>query len=353
LSFPVAVSDDKKVQQEVIKSLKMLKLFSKLSEEELLTLVCSSTLYLARENDVVASKTLVLRSFLVLIEGQLLLEKGDSSHSHQYNRKISTGMQQCLISPHIEKNNSSLSALVDSYYILLSPETVDSMVSRFTLTSGEKFSSVLELIKPELAQNIKQKLVTKTVKKGQTLVQQGDAASEFFIINKGEADVIRHNLLDGNHHLIAKLTGGDSFGEEALLQDISRNAEVRMSTDGEVGILSKQNFDEYLRPLMAPAINTKEAIKLIESGVAKWLDCRFEPEYNSGTLTGALLMPLTKVRQKAHELDDQTTYIAYCNNGRRSQAVTFLLRERSKQVVYLEGGLKSSELYALLGVDSE
>lgn len=60
-------------------------------------------------------------------------------------------------------------------------------------------------------------------------------------------------------------------------------------------------------------------------------------------------MPLTKVRQKAHELNDQITYIAYCNNGRRSQAVTFLLRERSKLVVYLEGGLKSSELNEQLG----
>lgn len=349
LNFPVSVSDDKKVLNEVIKCMKNLKLFSKLNEEELLTLVCSSTLTLAHEKDILVSEGKDLKSFLVLIEGRLLLEKGDGNQSHQYSRKISTGMQQSLISPQMANNNSQLSALVDSCYILLSPEAIDSMVSRFTLSSGEKLSSVLELIEPDLAKIIQQKLVTKKVKKGQVLVQQGDAASDFFIINKGEADVLRHNLFDGNYHLIAKLSGGDSFGEEALLQNISRNADVTMTSDGEIGVLSKQDFDKYLRSLMAPAISSKEAKKLIESGVAKWLDCRFEPEYNSGTLSDAILMPLTKVRQKAHELNDQITYIAYCNNGRRSQAVTFLLRERSKQVVYLEGGLKSSELNEQLG----
>jgi len=351
LSFPLLASKDEEVQKQLMTSLQQLKVFSRLSEEELNSLVCSSTVFFAREDELVASHENDLKEFLVLLEGQLLLEKEGSSQSHQYNRKIFPGMQQSLISPNIAKNNSLLTALQDSYYILLAPESVDSMVSRLTLTSGEKLSSVLELIEPEFAEDIKQKLKTRKVKKNQTLVHQGDAANEFYIIYEGEADVIRHNLLDGNHHFIARLRGGDSFGEEALLQGISRNADVTMSTDGEVGVLSKQDFDKYLRPLMAPAITSQDAIKLVESGVAKWLDCRFEPEYINGTLTEAILMPLTKVRQKAHELEDDVTYIAYCNNGRRSQAVTFLLRERSKNVLYLEGGLKSSDLHLQLGAD--
>ena len=345
VKMPLSVSDNEEIKTQLIKKLKALRLFSRVTEEELASLVSTSTLFFTEKGQILVSQEDMLVQFLVLIDGQLLLErKGGKDHSHQYNRKINAGTPQSLVSPNFVAQDNQLTALEDCYYISLLAETVDSLVSRFTLTSGEKLSSVLDLIDPEHAEEIKQKMQRKQVRKGHVLVHQGATANEFFIIRQGEADVIRHNLLDGNRHFIAKLAEGDSFGEEALLQGISRNANVIMACDGEVDILSKQDFEQYLRPVMAPSITEKEATKLIESGIAKWLDCRFEPETINGTLEDAILMPLTKVRQAANELDKELTYIAYCNNGRRSQAVTFLLRERSLNVQYLERGLNGSNL---------
>ena len=203
--------------------------------------------------------------------------------------------------------------------------------------------SVLDFVDPALLETIQHRLQRKAVKKNQRLVRQGAAADAFYIIYEGQAEVIRHNLLDGSRHVIAHLGKGDSFGEEALLQGVSRNAEIRMRSDGEVGILGKQDFDELLRPAMAPGLSCAEALKLTESGIARWLDCRFEPEYNNGALADAIMMPLHQARQLASTLDDSLTYVAYCNNGRRSQAVTFLLRERGLQVRYLRGGLQACD----------
>jgi SulP family sulfate permease len=357
LSYPFEPCSNENVKNTLLRHLHVNRVFSSLSHEQLNELVCSAMLHQAIKGDVLVDEVQPLQKIMILIQGELSLAKSSEEQSLQFNRKIIAGKPDSIITPPVsaltganlttQTNKTSLTpstvlkieATQTAYYLLISAEQLDGILGWSPMSTDKKMASVLDFVAADILNEIQKRLVKKTVRRNQLVVRQGTAADAFYIIYQGEAEVVRHNIMAGTRQVIACLTEGDSFGEEALLQGISRNADVRMSSDGKVGVLSKKDFNELLRPVMAPGIQFNEAKKLTDSGVARWLDCRFEPEYSNGILTDAIRMPLNQARQRAHMLDVDLSYIAYCNNGRRSQAVTFLLRERGLKVLFLDGGL--------------
>jgi CRP-like cAMP-binding protein len=75
---------------------------------------------------------------------------------------------------------------------------------------------------------------------GQIVFHQGDLGECAYFIKNGEVEVIRNG--DGGETVLAKLTGGQYFGEMALLANEPRNATVRAVTKTQLAILGKQNF---------------------------------------------------------------------------------------------------------------
>jgi CRP-like cAMP-binding protein len=71
---------------------------------------------------------------------------------------------------------------------------------------------------------------------GGTVFQQGDPGDRFYVIARGEAQVIG----DGAH--IRSLGPGDSFGEIALLRDTPRTTTVRARTDLDLSTLDPDVF---------------------------------------------------------------------------------------------------------------
>ena len=74
------------------------------------------------------------------------------------------------------------------------------------------------------------------VKAGKELATEGDFGHEFFIIQSGTAEVIRH----GEH--VADLGPGDFFGEMALLDEDRRTATVRATSPMSVIVMTRQDF---------------------------------------------------------------------------------------------------------------
>ena len=159
--------------------------------------------------------------------------------------------------------------------------------------------------------------------------------------------MLRRNPFDSSVRHVATLGPGDSFGEEALLSGLTRNADVRMATDGELQRLDKDDFDKVVRPVMVPDVSLDQALRRTRERNVYWLDCRFPPEYEAGHLSDALLIPLDELRGRIGELDPAGTYIVYCDTGRRSAAATFLLRERNIDAYHLENGLEAHPPSAL------
>lgn len=171
---------------------------------------------------------------------------------------------------------------------------------------------------------------------GASVVAEGDPADSFYLIQSGRCTV----QADGA--LVAELGGGDSFGEEGLLNQLPRNASVTMATDGVLLVWSQQDFERLLKQSLVVELAAAEAEHAVTQG-ARWLDVRTFDEFGTGALPGALHVPLSQLRQKTPLLESDRPYLVYCDTGRRSTTAVFLLRQAGLNARLLRGGLMARQ----------
>ncbi len=173
-------------------------------------------------------------------------------------------------------------------------------------------------------------------KAGDVIIKQGDEGDFYYVIKSGECKVTRTSKT-GSELTLATLKGGDAFGEEALLSDAKRNANIVMATDGMLMRLSKEDFNELLKEPMLTWVTREEGDEMAKNG-AIWLDVRLDSEYKNDGIEGSINIPLFMLRIKVATLSEDKKYILYCDTGRRSSAAAFLLSERGLDAVCLKGG---------------
>ena len=89
------------------------------------------------------------------------------------------------------------------------------------------------------------KHITKSYKKGDVIVKEGESGKEMFIIQSGSVDVVRE---DGDKKIIFNtLERGDFFGEMALLEQAPRSATVIAREDTQLMVLNIGNFLTKIR----------------------------------------------------------------------------------------------------------
>ncbi|MFA6556274.1 MAG: cyclic nucleotide-binding domain-containing protein, partial [Candidatus Obscuribacterales bacterium] len=127
------------------------------------------------------------------------------------------------------------------------------------------------------------------------IFNQGDAASEFFMIEDGEVEVLvssttsgatsgtasstasstansdaKPSAINSTAEVVAVLGPGDFFGEAALMHDRPRNASVRARTDVEVVVLGRSIFTQIsvalspLRDAVAKAVKRRSSPKSLD-----------------------------------------------------------------------------------------
>src|SRR5207253_9791346 len=91
----------------------------------------------------------------------------------------------------------------------------------------------------------------------------GDPPTHFFVIKKGEVEVVRMPDKDPKGEVVAVLGPGSFFGEKALLSNEPRVANVRARTAVDVLMMGKNVFTqmsgalEPLRDALAQALNRR------------------------------------------------------------------------------------------------
>jgi CRP/FNR family cyclic AMP-dependent transcriptional regulator len=93
------------------------------------------------------------------------------------------------------------------------------------------------------------------VPEGTELARQGEFAYEFFVIEDGEADVLR----DGEK--LAELGPGDFLGEMGIVGRAVRNATVVTTVPSRVIVMSEQDFRSMTRTNPAVAERIREAVE--------------------------------------------------------------------------------------------
>jgi len=99
------------------------------------------------------------------------------------------------------------------------------------------------LIPPELVQvklASSQGITQSHFEPGESVFRQGDLGDSLYIILRGEADVIREE--NGSERALARLHGGQFFGEMALMNQKTRNATVKCVSAMDVLVLRKGDF---------------------------------------------------------------------------------------------------------------
>jgi CRP/FNR family transcriptional regulator, cyclic AMP receptor protein len=91
---------------------------------------------------------------------------------------------------------------------------------------------------------------------GKEMATEGDRGREFFVLLKGEAEVLK----DGKR--INTMKEGDFFGEIALVTKMPRTATVTATTDVDVLVITEREFDALLK--RTPEIGRRIAEALAE-----------------------------------------------------------------------------------------
>ncbi len=201
-------------------------------------------------------------------------------------------------------------------------------------------TQAFQQIPPANIQAIFLRMQSVPLKAGEVIVKQGDEGDYFYVIKKGRALVTRSMPGQPQGIKLAELKDGDSFGEEALISDESRNATVTMLTNGMVNRLSRQDFLDLLNEPLLHWVEYQETGKLLAEG-ARWLDVRLPAEHQAIAIKDDIHIPLIFLRMKIDSLDNDIPYIVYCDNEHRSSAASFLLNERGYNTWILKGGINA------------
>ncbi len=177
---------------------------------------------------------------------------------------------------------------------------------------------------------------------GDVIIREGDEGDYYYLLLEGTAEVLKRVPNTQEFQSIAELTSGAPFGEEALISNAKRNATVSMTTKGVLLRLPKDAFVDYVRDSLVTWLSAIEAQKNVNKG-SKWADTREPLEYQKVHLPGAVSLPIKELRDRLGELDKNTEYICYCENGRISATAAFLLNQNGFKAAVLQGGLRRLE----------
>jgi CRP-like cAMP-binding protein len=176
------------------------------------------------------------------------------------------------------------------------------------------------------------------VNAGDVIVREGDAADFFYVIKEGTCAVSKNT--EAGEAVVAYLVRGDTFGEDALLTNSTRNATVAMKTAGKLMRLSSKDFSEVMKPPVVDWVTPGQASILVRQG-ALVLDVRLPDEFSDRAVKGALNVPLFMLRERAADFERGRKVVVYCNTGERSAAAAFILSKMGVPVFALQGGLSA------------
>ena len=199
-------------------------------------------------------------------------------------------------------------------------------------------STIFSNIPPQSIQEIFVLSEEVAVSEYDVIIRQGAPGDYYYIIKDGQFEVNRHKEKNKKTFKLATLHNGDCFGEEALLGDVPRNANVIALTDGTLIRITKETFLRLICDPSINAVNYEQALQLVNDG-ATWIDVRSRDEQKQFAVADCLNFPLDMIRAKLNKLSPESNYIVFCDNGTRSAIATYILLNYGYTVSYLKDGI--------------
>lgn len=321
-----------------------------LSEDHLKTIARSCEMDLAIKGQRIADADILHDSLLFLVSGSVDVELDDGQPL-----RICGGTENS----HLSLGDSfptavSVTAVEDSQLFLLNRDKLDAMLcwDQVAKTLALEFSAdrhfdedadwmntllrsnLFHKIPPYNVKAIFDRFEAQLVEAGEVIVREGEQGDICYLIKEGCASVsCTHNA---ETTVVAELSPGRCFGEDALLNRTTRNATVTMKTNGVIMALNKRDFLALMTEPEVASLNIEQAVKTIADG-ACWLDVRSQQEYEIDHRADAFHLPMHLMSLKSRMMDMNTRYVAYCSTGRRASTVAYLLSQQGFNVQALAG----------------
>jgi len=207
-------------------------------------------------------------------------------------------------------------------------------------------SNLFFKVPPVNAEQIFSRLTPMVVHADEVIVRQGEIGDCCYFIKEGEALVNHYDERGRKHEKLATITVGRCFGEDSLVYEQARNANVIMKTDGVLMRLEKSDFLLLRKEPVVDEINDSQMGELAQCPIL--IDVRTGEEYAAGHIAFSANIPLNLLSLKKRLLAPEKLYVFYCNTGRRARAAAYLLGKSGYNVIALAGGIEGQRLSAQL-----
>ncbi len=228
-------------------------LFSKLGDAELAQIAAQSREITYAPGQVIVEEGSVGNTFYSVRRGAVEVTRGEASNNPKVLARLAAG--DCFGETAMLKDGkrtATVRALSETAVIELASEAFEKVVAT---VGGVDFAAVLRAastigksklfreLPAERLSSLATQFEPRSVPAGTDVVRFGEPGAEFYLLAKGEVDVLSADGKKLNH-----LSDGDHFGEIALLRQVPRTATVRTTTDSLLLVLSREVF---LRALQA------------------------------------------------------------------------------------------------------
>ena len=319
--------------------------------------VAKASTFLFKKNDTATNLVYLIDGSITLQSSELKIEtiqSGTESSrfalAHQIPRKIdaltntsvrflrlNTGIIDTLPPNSFEKDNI--------YMVIDEPEDENDGDWMTTLLK----SPIFRALPPANLQKIIMGLEEVSFEKGEIIVKQGDAGDFYYIIKKGHCLLSRRPSANAKEIKLAQLRTQDTFGEDSLISNEPRNVSITALTNIRLLRLSKEKFNSLIKEPSLKYTPHSEIADKIDNG-AILLDVRAPDEYKKHHLPNSINAPFFSLRMQLKTFDKRKEILVVCENGKTSEAATFLLLRHKFNATIVEGGMEHEPQEAISSV---
>jgi len=193
-------------------------------------------------------------------------------------------------------------------------------------------------LSPTQTQQVFSKLENIDVCSGDTIIQCHTKGNFFYILKEGYAEVVSEKFGPFKGQSF-ELEPGDYFGDEALVAQTIRNANVIMTSDGILGRMSQSDFKKTIKSAL---VTTPTADELDAFHNPIYCDVRLPLEYKMGHLPHSINIPVGKIRKNLDSFDKNLIYIITPEGGLRSELAVYLMRQSGIEAYYMNEDLQNT-----------
>jgi CRP-like cAMP-binding protein len=240
-------------------------LFSTLSDDDLGAIAAQSKEVTYDAGHAIVQQGDRTNTFYSVTRGAVVVERAESSQNIKVVARL--GIGDCFGETATLKDDvrsATVRALTQTTVIELDGATFEKVAAQ---VGGVDFVAVLRAantlsksslfkgLPPERVSSLATKFVPRPVPKGHNVVTFGEEGQEFYLLAKGEVEVLSEN---GTR--VAMLKEGEVFGEVALLRNVRRTATVRTTADSLLLVLSRDVFLQALQQDLSLSQRVEEMV---------------------------------------------------------------------------------------------